>query len=224
MDATGNDDPIQSHPCSLSVRFCCCACCIVHLIDGCMISEIPNVPSNLIGSSILHLQVYIIDMDPAFDRGNLKIPDMYADWLVTTGGGTRSTSLHFTDCLLLEGIPSTQTMWSLTALRCSELTHPSMPTICRIKVRSETSVLLPWPFYQLSLPTKMSFCPQLQYQAYGIALDCVRRAQSRHQTIQEKNVTYLVDAGTTSNRCSIKLFATHLSPYFFHHLCANLKK
>jgi hypothetical protein len=35
----------------------------------------------------------------------------------------------------------------------------------------------------------------IQYQAYGICLDCVRRSQSRLQTIKDKNVTYLVDAG-----------------------------
>lgn len=60
--------------------------------------------------------------------------------------------------------------------------------------------------------------PKLQYQAYGISLDCIRRAQSRRQTIQEKNVTYLVDAGTISNTCSIKLFAFHVSPQVFVHL------
>ena len=76
-------------------------------------------------------------MDPQFDRGNLKIPEMYADWLVTTGGGTAVMCFHFRDGLTCEGVPSAQTMWSLTALRCSELPLLSLPTICRIKACSD---------------------------------------------------------------------------------------
>jgi hypothetical protein len=78
-------------------------------------------------------------MDPQFDRGNLKIPEMYADWLITTGGGTAGMCLHFQDGLLCEGVPSAQAMWSLTALRCSELPLLSLATICRIKARSDFS-------------------------------------------------------------------------------------
>jgi hypothetical protein len=74
-------------------------------------------------------------MDPQFDRGNLKIPEMYADWLVTTGGGSAVMCFH--NGLICEGVPTAQTMWSLTALRCSELPLLSLATICRIKARSD---------------------------------------------------------------------------------------
>jgi hypothetical protein len=91
-------------------------------------------------SSYCHTSCTLIRlMDPQFDRGNLKIPEMYADWLISTGGGTAGMCLHFQDGLLCEGVPSPQTMWSLTALRCSELPLFSLATICRIKARSDFS-------------------------------------------------------------------------------------
>ena len=74
-------------------------------------------------------------MEPEFDRGNLKIPEMFADWLATTGG-SKTTCLPFLDESSFGGIPSVQTMWSLTAQRCSELQLTSLSKICRIKARS----------------------------------------------------------------------------------------
>jgi hypothetical protein len=74
-------------------------------------------------------------MEPEFDRGNLKIPEMYADWLAVTGG-SKTFCLPFLDELSFGGIPSVQTMWSLTAQRCSELQLTSLSKICRIKARS----------------------------------------------------------------------------------------
>jgi hypothetical protein len=72
-------------------------------------------------------------MDPELDRGNLKIPEMYADWLATTGC-SKSARLPFLDETSCGKIPSAQTMWSLTAQRCSELQLISQSKVCRIKV------------------------------------------------------------------------------------------
>ena len=72
-------------------------------------------------------------MDADLERGNLKIPEMFTDWLATIGA--RNLRLPFLDELSCGGCPNVQTMWSLTAQRCSELPLTSLSTICRIKAR-----------------------------------------------------------------------------------------
>jgi hypothetical protein len=71
-------------------------------------------------------------MEPDFDRGSLKIPEMYTDWLATIGAD-KTVSLPFLDELTFGKVPNAQTMWSCTAQRCSELPVTSLSTTCRIK-------------------------------------------------------------------------------------------
>jgi hypothetical protein len=80
-------------------------------------------------------------MDSDLDRGNLKIPEMFTDWLATIG--KRDLRLPFLDEISCGGIPNVQTLWSLTAQRCSELPLTSLATICRIKARCSSASVEP---------------------------------------------------------------------------------
>jgi hypothetical protein len=73
-------------------------------------------------------------MDSEIDYGNVRIPEILSDWLAMIGGKT-NIRLPFPDELSCGGIPNIQTMWSLTAQRCSDLPVASLSTQCRIKAR-----------------------------------------------------------------------------------------